>query len=177
MKPGEPEIIKLPLRTVLTLAVVGDPNRVTAGVMQALYGTAFGTKFSGGAGSGSAGKAKRKDFDIGRLSAFWPDAMKKPKSKWTAHWMLDVPSFVRQKDLLQKNPNMPVKVKTLPAATVAEILHIGPYSAEGPTIKKLNRFIALEGYRITGPHEEVYLSRPGPKGKTIIRYRIKQKRR
>lgn len=169
MKPLTPQITKLPKRTVLTVTTIGNPNKVTKGAMQALYGTAYGTKFK-------VYKPKRKVMTMSLPSAFWPDAMKKPKLKWTAQWMLDVPSFVRQKDLRQKDPAMPVKVKTLPAATVAEILHIGPYSAEGPTIKKLHAFIKEQNLKIAGVHEEVYLSRPGPKAKTIIRYAVEKTR-
>ena len=58
---------------------------------------------------------------------------------------------------------------------VAQILHKGPYSAEWPSIEKLHRFIAEKGYRIVGPHEEEYLTRPDVKvPKTIIRYRVKK---
>lgn len=166
MKPFTPQVTKLPKRTVLTVTTVGDPNKVTQGAMQALYGTAYATKFK-------VYKPQRKVMTMNPPSAFWPDAVKMPKSKWTAHWMLDVPSFVKQKDLLQKNPAMPVKVKTLPATVVAEILHIGEYAAEGPTIKTLHAFIKEQKLKIAGPHEEVYLTRPGPKAKTIIRYPVK----
>ncbi len=168
MKPFAPQVSKLPPRTVLTVTTVGDPNKITKGAMQALYGTAYGTKFR-------VYKPKRRVMTITSPSAFWLDAHKKPKSKWTAVWMLEVPSFVRQKDLLQKNPDMPVKVNQIPAATVAEILHIGPYNAEEPTIKKLHAFISGQKLKIAGPHEEVYLSRPGPKAKTIIRYAVKKR--
>ncbi len=167
MKPFTPQVSKLPPRTVLTVTTVGDPNKVTTEAMQALYGTAYGTKFK-------VYKPKRKVMTVSPPSAYWPDAIKKPKAKWTAYWMLDVPSFVRQQDLLQKNPALPVKVKTLPAVTVAEILHLGPYRAEGPTVKKLHAFINERRLKIAGPHEEVYLSRPGPKAKTVIRYRVKK---
>lgn len=167
MKPFTPQISKLSKRTVLTVTTVGDPNKVTTGAMQALYGTAYGTKFK-------VYKPKRKVMTISPPSAFWLDAHKKPKSKWTAVWMLEVSSFVKQKDLIQKVPDMPVKVKQIPAATVAEIMHLGPYNAEGPTIKKLYVFINEQKLKIAGQHEEVYLSRPGPKAKTIIRYAVKK---
>jgi hypothetical protein len=64
---------------------------------------------------------------------------------------------------------------------VAEILHIGPYDRETPTIDRLKRFIATSGYSIIGEHEEEYLKGPGllfrgsPKNfHTIIRYRVVQ---
>jgi hypothetical protein len=35
----------------------------------------------------------------------------------------------------------------------AEILHIGPYEQEAPTVKKIREYIATQGYEITGLHE------------------------
>jgi effector-binding domain-containing protein len=64
---------------------------------------------------------------------------------------------------------------------VAEILHIGSYDKEKPTIDKLIKFISDNGYRIIGGHEEEYVKGPGMifKGnpdnyRTIIRYRIEK---
>jgi hypothetical protein len=57
--------------------------------------------------------------------------------------------------------------------TCAQIMHIGPFSAEGPTIERLHRFIEDSGRRLTGKHHEIYLSdiqKAEPaKWKTIIR--------
>jgi hypothetical protein len=54
-----------------------------------------------------------------------------------------------------------------------QVLHVGPYSAEGPTIRRLHEFIRGQGYRPSGRHHEVYLSDPNrtsPKNlKTIVR--------
>ena len=64
---------------------------------------------------------------------------------------------------------------------VAEILHIGSYSNEKPTVDRLTKFISDNGYRIVGDHEEEYVKGPGMvfKGnpdnyRTIIRYRIEK---
>ena len=55
----------------------------------------------------------------------------------------------------------------------AQIMHIGPFSAEGPTIQKLHQFIAASGYQRRGKHHEIYLSdirKADPaKWKTVIR--------
>ena len=54
----------------------------------------------------------------------------------------------------------------------AQILHIGPFSEEGPTIEKVHLFIDSRSRR-TGKHHEIYLSdirKANPsKWKTIIR--------
>jgi len=47
-----------------------------------------------------------------------------------------------------------VKFSTWEYGDVAEILHVGPYSAEQPTIEKLLTFISKQGYKIAGPHEK-----------------------
>lgn len=55
----------------------------------------------------------------------------------------------------------------------AEVMHIGPYSAEAPTIEMLHEFIAAQGYELHGRHHEIYLGDPRKsdpaKLKTIIR--------
>ncbi|MFQ6122742.1 MAG: GyrI-like domain-containing protein, partial [Dehalococcoidales bacterium] len=40
------------------------------------------------------------------------------------------------------------------------IMHIGPYSEEGPTIQKLHDFIEEKGFKMRGLHHEIYLSDP-----------------
>jgi hypothetical protein len=54
-----------------------------------------------------------------------------------------------------------------------QIMHIGPYAEEAPTIEKLHAFARDQGYRLRGKHHEVYLSDPRrtapDKLKTVIR--------
>jgi hypothetical protein len=64
---------------------------------------------------------------------------------------------------------------------VAEILHVGAYSEEAPTVEKLRQFAFKRGYRMAGPHEEEYLKGPGMffkgnpgKYMTIIRWRVQK---
>lgn len=167
MKPFISELIKLPKRSILTITTVGHPNAAGQAIA-ALYGTAYGTKFK-------VFKPRKKDMKIGNFSAFWPDAHRKPKAKWTGIWNLEIPSFVQTKDLLQKDPKLPVRIGSLAAGSYAQIFYVGPYSAEGPTIRLLHGFIKEQKLKMAGSHEEVYLSRPGPKAKTIIRYAVKRK--
>jgi hypothetical protein len=169
MRPQAPRVTLLPKRTVLTRTTVGDPKRVAPTAMQALYGTAYGTKFK-------VFKPRGRSMAIGSPSAFWPDAHRRARSKWTGHWMLEVPSFVRQRDLLQEDPKHPVKVRTLAATLAAEILHVGLYRTERAAIERLHAFTAEQRLKVTGDHEEVYLSRPGPRARTVIRYAIRAPR-
>ena len=66
-----------------------------------------------------------------------------------------------------------VRLERFAEGRAAQILHIGPYAAEGPTIRRLHAFIAGQGYRRAGKHHEIYLSDPRraapEKLKTIVR--------
>ena len=42
----------------------------------------------------------------------------------------------------------------------AQLLHIGPYAAEAPSIAALHEAIAEAGYRPRGRHHEIYLGDP-----------------
>ena len=98
---------------------------------------------------------------------------------------VEVVRFLRQRRLPipeettsipQKVPATEVKMEQWDYGTVAQILHIGPYSEEQPTVERLHKFIEDNGYEIAGVHEEEYLTSPQAKvQKTIIRYPIKKK--
>jgi len=65
-----------------------------------------------------------------------------------------------------------LRLETFTEGTCAQILHIGPFTEEGPTIQRVHDFIAAHG-ALAGKHHEVYLSdirRAAPaKWKTVIR--------
>lgn len=168
MKPFTPELAKLSKRKLLTVTTVGDPNKVSQQAISALYMTAYQTKFM-------KFKPLQKVMAVGPLACRWPDAHKKPKSKWTGIWGLEVSDFVTTKDLRYKHPTIKPKLTTWTYGTVAQILHLGSYAGEKPTVDKLHRFIAEHGYMIAGPHEEEYLTRPNVKRqKTVIRYAVRK---
>jgi len=78
--------------------------------------------------------------------------------------------------LPQKVPGVEVKLETWNYGIVAQVLYLGQYSGETPTIEKLIKFVHDNGYEITGYHEEEYLTKPDAKvPKTIIRYEVKKK--
>ena len=64
-------------------------------------------------------------------------------------------------------------LETLHEGRAAQIMHLGPYAAEAPTIERLHQFIAAQGGQRTGKHHEIYLNDPGrtapEKLKTVIR--------
>ena len=60
----------------------------------------------------------------------------------------------------------------------AQVLHVGPYATEGPTIQRLHEFIADHGCEPVGKHHEIYLNDPSrtapEKLRTIIRQPVRQ---
>ncbi len=58
----------------------------------------------------------------------------------------------------------------------AQLLHVGPYAAEGPSIARLHQAIAAAGYWPRGRHHEIYLGDPRrsapEKLRTILRHPV-----
>jgi hypothetical protein len=58
----------------------------------------------------------------------------------------------------------------------AQVLHVGPYADEGPSIARLHAGIATAGYRPRGRHHEIYLGDPRRSAperlRTILRHPV-----
>jgi hypothetical protein len=109
------------------------------------------------------------------------------KSNWLWTLMIMQPPFITTEQV-EAAKAQAAKKKTLPALPAlhfgsfaegqsAQIMHIGPFSAEGPTVEKLHTFIIENGYVFNGKHHEIYLSdfnRTAPeKMKTVIRQPVR----
>ena len=161
----QPEIVEMEPQKMAVVLTKGDPNKVAAEAMPALYGSVYKLKFEL--------KKKGIDFKVGGLRARWPDAHLVPKGQWTGIWALPIPNDVAE--IPQKIPEVQVKIEAWQYGTVAQILHLGPYKDEGPTVERLHRFIKESGYKIAGTHEEEYLTSPKAKvQKTLVRYPVKK---
>ena len=181
----DPAMVRVPALKYLVITGRGDPakGKEFQEAIQALYALAYTLKFSGKPGS------RQRAMPVLPLDALWWMPGRKgfpanaPRSAWRWQAMLAVPGFVTQamlakvrKVVLSKKP-MPlaskVRLKKWKEGLCAQVLHVGPYAAERPTIKRLHDFIQEQGYRPTGRHHEVYLSDPrrtSPKNlKTILR--------
>ncbi len=66
-----------------------------------------------------------------------------------------------------------VRFDTYHEGLSAQIMYIGPFADEGPTIQRLHEFIVESGHQRSGRHHEIYLSDPRrtapEKLKTVIR--------
>jgi hypothetical protein len=163
----EPQILKMPPQKMAVVYTKGDPNKVATEAISALYGSVYKLKFDL--------KKKGVEFKVSGLRARWPDAHLVPKNEWLGIWGLPIPEQITS--IPQKTLGTEVKIEQWDYGTVAQILHIGPYSEEQPTVERLHKFIEENGYEIAGVHEEEYLTSPRAKvQKTIIRYPVKKKR-
>jgi hypothetical protein len=176
-------IVNVPAMNYLMVDGEGDPNTAKsfAEAVAALFAVAYAVKFKVKKGTPAI------DYGVMPLEGlWWSDDMAaftvadKSRWKWTA--MIMQPSFVTQ-DLIEQVMKE-VKDKTNPAALpklrresfsegrCAQIMHLGPFSEEGPTVQKVHGFIEAIGRRV-GKHHEIYLSdirRAAPaKWKTVIR--------
>ncbi len=178
------EIVDAPRMNFLMADGKGDPNTSQdfQEAVEALFGLAYALKFM----------IKKGDLqiDYGVLpleGLWWTEDMaqfsveRKEDWLWTAMIMqselvtselvAEAVEQVRKK----KNPAALSKIRfeAFEEGMAAQIMHIGPFSEEGPTIAKLHDFITGNGYSLSGKHHEIYLSdirRAAPeKWKTIIR--------
>jgi hypothetical protein len=157
----------MPAQKMAVLKGIGAPDKVFADLMPALYGSAYTLKFA-------RKKQGLPDFKVGACRARYPDAHLKPKDRWTIIMGLPIPEDVTT--LPQKIPGIEVRIETWEYGTVGQILHIGGYDTETPTVQRLQKFIADSGYEVAGAHEEEYLTKPDAKVvKTLIRYQVKKK--
>ncbi|WP_129676333.1 GyrI-like domain-containing protein [Candidatus Chloroploca sp. Khr17] len=189
-QPSAKEVVQVDVPTMNYLMIdgEGDPNtsQVYADAIEALFAVSYAVKFMIKKGPLAI------DYGVMPLEGlWWADDMAtfsvEDKSSWKWTMMIMQPDFVTVAMIdsaiadvrKKKNPAAISRVRFEPLAegTCAQILHLGPFSEEGPTIEKVHAFIEARGKRI-GKHHEIYLSdirKADPsKWKTIIRQPLDQ---
>ncbi len=178
------ELVEVPEWNFLMIDGEGDPNTSESfqQAIEALYPLSYTLKFMIKKGETAI------DYSVMPLEGlWWADDMssftsgKKDNWKWTL--MIMQPEFITremvelaiQQVKIKKNPPaLPlVRFESFKEGKAAQIMHIGPFSEEGPTIEKLHSFIEQNGNQRNAKHHEIYLSdirRANPANwKTIIR--------
>ena len=163
----DPQLAEMPPQKMAVVHAKGAPDKVFSEVLPVLFGSVYTLKFG-------LKKKGLPTFKVSAPRARYPDALDIPKEQWTIITGIPVPEDTTS--LPQKVPQTEVKLKTWEYGTVAQILHLGAYDTEGPTVERLHKFIEVNGYEIASAHEEEYLTKPDAKViKTIIRYVVKKK--
>ncbi len=95
------------------------------------------------------------------------------KSEWDLRMMIRQPDAV-EADLIRRLAEEVAAKKALPVArglglvqfeegAAAQVLHVGPYASEAPTIRRLHEFLHTQGVTFDGQvhkHHVIYLSDP-----------------
>lgn len=160
----DPQITQKPSQKMLVVEAKGDPNIVGSKAFALLFKVYFKT-------------VKGGKMQIPR--ARWPQDLGTSLDEWVGQYALPVPESADKLPDIKAEPGFKITLAEWEYGTVAEILHIGPYSKETPTVERLKKYAHDNGYYITGLHEEEYLKGPGMFGpgdpnkyQTIIRYRV-----
>jgi hypothetical protein len=179
----EPVQVNVPAMNFLMVEGKGDPNTSLEfqHAVEALYSMSYTLKF---------GLKKSSGFDWKVMpleGLWWMEDMTKfspeKKDDWLWTVMIAQPDFIVTDQVesvkleLTKKKNPPalslVRFERWTEGRAAQILYIGPYSGERPTIEKLHQIITESGHKLSGKHHEIYLSDPRrtapEKLKTIIR--------
>ncbi len=176
-------MVDVPPMQFLMIDGQGDPNTAPAYVeaLETLYAVAYTIKFV-------SKKQLQRDFTVMPLEGLWwteemAEFSMEDKDAWLWTAMIMQPDWIDAEMVAAAKEGVAAK-KELPAISklrfetyaeglAAQILYIGPYAEEGPTIARLHAFIAEKGGQPAGKHHEIYLSDPRrtapEKLKTIIR--------
>jgi hypothetical protein len=180
---GPASLVEVPPLKYLMVDGSGDPNSSPAyrAAVEALYGLAYTIKFQ-------LKKAGVLDYAVMPLEGlWWADDMalfsvdNRAIWKWTM--LIAQPEQVDQevfeRGRAQARAKLPpeqlgrLRLETYHEGLCAQILHTGPYAAEGPTVAALHDFVARQGCRLRGKHHEIYLKDPNrsapEKLQTVIR--------
>jgi len=185
----EVSLVDVPEMNFVMIDGSGDPNTAQEyqEAIEVLYSISYAIKFM---------IKKNQEIDYGVMpleGLWWTDDMSqfsidnKDIWKWTA--MIMQPEFVTpvlfQDACLQverKKKKLKIsktRFQSIHEGKSAQIMHIGPFSDEGPTIQKIHSFVKEQGYTFDGllqKHHEIYLNdfrKTAPdKMKTIIRQSV-----
>ena len=187
--PKFPEIRDLDPYYYLTVSGQSSPEHpLFFKAIEQLYSIGYGIKF--------LLKGEDLDFTVPKMEGFWyikggPENQVNfpitPREEWCWKILIRMPDFVEETHFFRAAENArvkkgrsfdDVKYELINEGTCVQMLHLGSYEDEAPTVQRLHSFIAERNLQISNYHHEIYLSDPRrtapEKLKTIIRYAVKQ---
>ncbi len=157
--------------------------------IEKLYAVAYAIKF--------ICKAEDMDFVVPKMEGIWwidggLEAQKKftdtPASEWNWRIIIRMPDFVEGdhyyrgvQTVKSKTPGLladdEVKLELINEGRCVQVLHLGSYETEEPSVMKIIGYVEENELEITGYHHEIYISDPRKtpveRLKTILRYPVK----
>jgi hypothetical protein len=182
--PKQPVFVVVGPAKYLTISGHGAPGgEHFKAHVSALYTVAYTLKMTE--------KISGHDFKVCHLEGQWwaedsADFRTHKPTEWEWRLMMRVPEFITQQELdsaiktvLAKGKASlagEIKLEDIAEGRCVQMLHIGPYADEHPTVEKMQHFVEQQGLHLRGPHHEIYLSDPNrvPKERlrTILRYPV-----
>jgi hypothetical protein len=176
--------VDVPTLRFLKIDGHGDPNESSEyrEAVEALFSLSYALKF----------RAKKAPLELNYVvmpleGLWWADDMSSfttgDRSSWQWTMMIVQPGFI-DSELIEETrvsvaakKNLPglqrIRLESFTEGPCAQIMHVGSFSTEGPTIERVHRFIEESGHELSGKHHEIYLSdirKADPsKWKTVIR--------
>lgn len=177
-------VVEVPAMNFLMIDGMGDPgtSKEFEAAMEALYPMAYTLKFMAKLGPAA------QDYVVPPLEGlWWADDMnafvEKRRDEWKWTLMVMQPEFVTQAMYQEatetvrkkKDPKLldRVRFERFDEGESVQILHIGPFEEEGPSVIRLHDKIEELGRKRFHKHHEIYLSDPRrtapEKLKTVLR--------
>jgi hypothetical protein len=177
-------VVDVPPMNFLMIDGQGDPNTSEAyrQAIEALFSVSYALKFM------SKKSESHLDYTVMLLEGLWWAAdnrafVNRDKASWYWTAIVMQPNFItpvmvdearREAARKQENPALDkIRFECFEEGSAAQIMYIGAFADEGPTIAKMHQFIAENGGQLSGKHHEIYLSDPRrtapEKLKTVIR--------
>ena len=179
----ECSIVDVPEMRFLMIDGAGDPNTSVAyaEAIEALYAMSYTLTFL-------SKTAEDVDYVVMPLEGLWwtPDMAEfstDDKSAWEWTALIMQPGHITAGHVAtaidevrrKKNPPALDRIRFEPyrEGLAVQIMYLGPYAHEAPTIERLHQFADDSGYQLRGKHHEIYLGDPRrtapEKLRTVIR--------
>jgi hypothetical protein len=182
-------VVDVPEMQFLMVDGHGDPNvaQEYQDALEALYALAYKIKFI-------SKKQLERDYVVPPLEGLWwaqdmdSFSVARDKSQWDWTMMIMTPDWITSEIFVSaveqmrkgKNPEYleKVRLERYLEGQAAQIMHVGSYDDEGPTLAKMHTEFIPEGdWLENGKHHEIYLSDPRrvapEKLKTVLRQPIR----
>jgi hypothetical protein len=187
---GAFSLVKVPKFQYLMADGQGDPNKVVEyqEAVEALFSVSYTLKFHSKNELG-------KDYVVPPLEGLWwsedfNDFRSRRKNKWSWTMMIMVPDWLGKKEVngavstvRSKKPDIKVdrlRLETLNEGLCVQIMHIGSYDDETPTLVKLHdEWLPGNGLKERLKHHEIYIGdprkTPAAKLRTVLRQPVEKK--
>lgn len=162
-------VVDVPPMNYLMIDGKGDPNTSNEyqEAIEALFAVSYTLKFA------IKKSETAVDYGVMPLEGLWwtPDNsefIRREKTKWQWTAIMMQPNLITRVMVdealrevqWKKNPPALDKIRfeRFHEGTAVQILYIGKFDNEGPTIDRMHQFVAENGWHLSGKHHEIYLS-------------------